>query len=83
MTTIVRTATVELTSDDARYILHALKEFKKACREKIDADEDGEGELTRMYADDIMQAKMVYEKISNAAEPVFGKDALVVSYELL
>lgn len=83
MTTTVRTVTVELTSDDARYILHALKEFKEACREKIDADEEGDGELTHMYADDIMQAKMVYDKINSAAEPVFGKEALVVSYELL
>jgi len=83
MTTTIRTVNVELTSDDARYILHALKEFKESCRKKIDADENGDEELTHMYADDIMQAKMVYEKINNAAEPVFGKDALTVSYELL
>jgi len=83
MTTMARTVIVELTSDDARYILHALEQFKKNCREKVDADEDGEGELTHMYADDIMQAKLIYEKVYNAAEPVFGNKALVVSYELL
>ena len=79
----VRTITVELTSDDTRYILHALSEFKKSCHEKIDKDESGEGELTHMYANDVMQAKMVYEKIAKIAEPVFGKNALVVSYESL
>lgn len=83
MMATVRTLTVELTSDDTRYILHALNEFKNACREKIEADESGEGEYTPMYADDLMQAKMIYEKINSIAEPVFGKDALVVSYELL
>lgn len=83
MTTTIRTVNVELTSDDARYILHALEEFKKSCRAKVDADEDGEDELTPMYADDIMQAKLIYEKIRAAAEPVFGEDALVVSYDIL
>lgn len=81
--TTVRTITIELTSDDARYILHALNEFKKMCHERIQADETGEGELTHMYANDVMQAKMIYEKINRIAEPAFGKDALVVSYEFL
>lgn len=81
--TTERTITVELTSDDARYILHALNEFKKMCHERIQADETGEGELTHMYANDVMQAKTIHEKINRVAQPAFGKDVLTVSYELL
>ncbi len=83
MNTTIRTVNVELTSDDARYILHALNEFKKQCKEKVDADEEGDDDLTHMYANDILEAKMVYEKINKIAEPEFGKEALQVSYELL
>lgn len=83
MSTTVRTVNIDLTCDDARYIMHALNEFKKHCREKVSADEDGDDDLTHMYANDIMQAKMVYEKLEKLAEPVFGKEALKVSYELL
>jgi hypothetical protein len=81
--TVRRTISIELTSDDVRYILHSLSEFKKQCKEKVDADEDGEDDLTHMYANDIMEAKMIYEKLDGIAEPVFGKEALKVSYELL
>jgi hypothetical protein len=79
----VRTVNVELTSDDARYILYALNEFKKQCKEKVDADENGDDDLTHMYANDILETKMVYEKINKISEPEFGKEALQVSYELL
>jgi len=83
MSTIQRTVKVELTSDDVRYILHSLSEFKKQCKEKVDADEDGDDDLTHMYANDIMEAKMVYEKIDKIAVPVFGENVLKVSYDLL
>lgn len=83
MSTIRKTINVELTSDDVRYILHSLSEFKNQCKAKVDADEDGEDDFTHMYANDIMEAKMAYEKIERIAEPVFGKEALKVSYELL
>ncbi len=83
MHTPVRTISVELTADDARYILHALSEFKKKCHAEISKDEEGDGDLTHMYANDVMHAKIVAEKIENIAMPVFGKEALVVSYELL
>jgi hypothetical protein len=79
----MRTITVEPTVDDTQYILHALNEFKQHGREKVEADETGDGELTPMYAGDIMQAKLIFDKINRIAEPVFGKDTLVVSYELL
>lgn len=83
MNTTTRTVSVNLTNDDARYILHALSEFKKMCKEKVEADEEGNDDLTHMYANDILATKMVFEKIEKLAEPVFGKEALVVSYELL
>lgn len=80
---VKRTVKVELTSDDARYILHALEHFKNHCHEKVEADEDGDDDLTHMYANDILEVKMIYEKIENIAKPVFGDDSLKVSYELL
>jgi len=83
MTTTVRSVSVELTSDETKYILHALQEFKEACRKKVELDEDGEDEMTHMYADDIMQAKLIYEKIEKIAAPVFGIESLKLSYELL
>jgi len=83
MSTQIRTVNIELTSDDTRYILHALEEFKKSCHEKIEQDEDGDGDFTHMYANDVMQVKIIYEKIAKVAEPVFGKESLKVSYELL
>jgi hypothetical protein len=83
MTTTVRSVTVELTADEARYVLHALSEFKAACHQKIETDEEGDGELTHMYANDVMQAKLIYEKIEKIAVPVFGKKSLEFSYELL
>jgi len=43
----------------------ALEQFKKLCHEKVDVDEDGDDDLTHMYANDIMEAKAVYEKIEN------------------
>ena len=81
--TEVRTVKVELTSDDVRYILHALREFKLACREKVDADETGDGDLTHFYANDIMEAKLIHEKIEGLAVPVFGEGVREFSYELL
>lgn len=81
--TEVRTVTVELTSEDVRYILHALREFKAACREKVDADESGDGDLTHMYANDVMQAKLIHQKIEALAVPAFGDGVLEFSYELL
>lgn len=83
MTTTIRSISVELTSDEAKYILHALDEFKLSCHSKIELDEDGDGDLTHMYANDVMQTKLIYEKIENMAVPIFGKDALKFSYELL
>jgi len=81
--TTVRTINVELTSDEAKYILHSLKEFKNSCNAKVQEDEEGDDDLTHMYANDVMQARIIYEKISNIATPVFGESSLVVSYELL
>ena len=79
--TYIRTISTELTSDDARYILHALNEFKLACRKKVEQDEDGD--MTHMYANDIMISSGIYKKLFDIAEPAFGKDQLVVSYEEL
>lgn len=81
--TTIRTVNVELTSDDVRYILHALNEFKKSCADKVAEDENGDGELTHMYANDVMYSRMLHEKLYNAAAPVFGESALEFSYELL
>lgn len=81
--TEVRTVTAELTSDEARYILHALREFKAACHEKVAADESGDDDLTHMYANDIIQAKLIHEKLEKLAVPVFGEGVLEFSYELL
>lgn len=81
--TEVRSVSVELTSDETRYILHALREFKAACHEKVAADEAGDGDLTHMYANDIMQAKLIHEKLERLAVPVFGDGVLAFSYELL
>ena len=83
MTTTIRSITVELTSEEAKYILHSLNEFKSSCHSKVELDEDGDDELTHMYANDIMQTKLIYEKIEKIAMPVFGEDALKLSYELL
>ncbi len=83
MSSKTRTVSVELTSNDARYILYALNEFKKQCNEKIDANEEGNDDLTRVYANDILEAKMVYEKVNKVANPEFGKEALQDFYELL
>ena len=83
MTTVVRSITVELTSDEAKYILHALNEFKLFSHSKVELDENGDDDLTHMYANDVMQTKLIYEKIENIAVPVFGADALKLSYELL
>ena len=81
--TIVRTINIELTSDEAKYILHALKEFKNSCNAKIQEDEEGDDHLTHIYANDVMQARIIYEKIFKMATPVFGESSLVVSYKLL
>ena len=83
MTTVKRSVEVELTSDEMRYILHALREFKAACHVKVDADEEGDGDLTHMYANDIMQCRLIIDKLEKIAVPVFGEKALTVSYELL
>ena len=81
--TTIRTVSVELTSDETKYILHALSEFKKSCKEKVANDEEGDDDLTHMYANDVMQARLIHEKLKNIAKPVFGESALVLSYELL
>lgn len=81
--TTVRTVNVELTCDETKYILHALNQFKTACAEKVQSDEDGDDDFTHMYANDVMQARIIHEKLSNLATPVFGESSLVLSYELL
>lgn len=81
--TEARTVTVDLTSDEVRYILHALREFKAECHKKVEADEDGDGDLTHMYANDVMQARLIHEKLENLAVPVFGGGVLEFSYDLL
>jgi len=81
MTTKVRIATIELTANDARYILHTLNEFTNSLHKIIEEDE--EGELAHMYANDIMHTKAIYEKVEKIAVRVFDKNALTVSYELL
>jgi len=81
--TTVRTINVELTSDEAKYILHALEELKASCAAKVEEDEEGDDDLTHMYANDVMQARLIHEKIYKVAEPAFGGSSLVVSYELL
>ncbi len=81
--TTVRTVNVELTCDEAKYILHALNEFKMACAAKVQEDEDGDDDFTHMYANDVMQARIIHEKLSSLATPVFGESSLVLSYELL
>ncbi|WP_444997161.1 hypothetical protein [Aliikangiella sp. IMCC44359] len=81
--TTVRTINVELTSDEAKYILHALKEFKESCSAKVKKDEEGDDDLTHMYANDVMQARMIHQKIFDIATPAFSEESLVVSYELL
>lgn len=81
--TTVRTINVELTVDEAKYILHALKELKESCAAKVEEDEDGDDDLTHMYANDVMQARLIHEKIYKIAAPAFGDSSLIVSYELL
>ena len=81
--TAIRTMEVELTSDDVRYILHSLNEFKLSCHEKVDEDEGGDGDLTHMYANDIMTVRGIYEKLHSSAKSVFPNDELKVSYEEL
>ena len=80
---VVRTVSVELTCDEAKYIFHALNELKTACAEKVQADEDGDDNFTHMYANDVMQARIIHKKLSSLAIPVFGEPSLVFSYELL
>ena len=81
--TEVRTVALDLTSEDVRYILHALREFKAACHAKVEADESGDGDLTHMFANDVMQARLIHEKIEKLAVPVFGDGVLEFSYDLL
>ena len=81
--TEARTVALDLTSDDVRYILHALREFKAARHAKVEADESGDDDLTHMYADDVMQARLIHEKIETLAVPVFGDCVLEFSYDLL
>lgn len=81
MTTTVRSINVDLSNDEVRYMLHALSQFKKSCHEKLAADEDGD--LTYMYANDIMETRLIYEKLEKLAVPEFGEDVLKFSYDVL
>jgi len=77
-----RSAHVELDADDARYILHALSLFKSECKQIISSlDEDDD--LVAMYGNDIMITKAIHERIWAICEPVFGRESLVVSHELI
>lgn len=77
-----RSALVELDVDDARYILHALLQFKTECKNTISSlDEDDD--LVAMYGDDIMMSTIVYNKVKAICDPVSGAENLVVSYDLL
>lgn len=81
--TTLRTVNVKLTNDEARYILHSLREFKKNCASKVEEDLEGDDERTHMYANDILEAQQILDKLEAAAVPVFGENKLEVSYELL
>jgi hypothetical protein len=77
-----RSVLVELDADDARYILHALLQFKSECKNTMNLlDEDDD--LVSMYGNDIMMANGIYEKVRSLCEPVFGSENLIVSHDLL
>jgi hypothetical protein len=78
-TTHIKTITVELSQSDAGYVLHALRELKQALRAKLEADE--EEERTHVYADDIMNAAAIHEKIASVAVAAFGSRVLEFSDE--
>ncbi len=78
----IKRVTIDLSEDEVRYILHSLNEFKAQCHQQIDEDEDSD--LAPMLADDIMQARLVHEKVLKHSIPVFGEGISdPVSYETL
>lgn len=82
--TTIKRVSYTFSEDEIRYILNSLSEFKSHRKQKVEEDEDCENDITPMYADDIMQARLIHEKISVKAISEFGEDiALPLSYETL
>lgn len=78
----IKRVSIDLSEDEVRYILHSLNEFKTQCHQKIDEDEDSD--LAPMLADDVMQARLIHEKILKTSTPVFGEGiSNPISYETL
>ena len=79
----LRSLNIDLTQRDVRYILHALNELMLKLDMEIKSDPDGEKDITPMYADDVLNLRDIHNRLKEKAVPVFGEDALTVSYETL
>lgn len=78
----VKSITVDLTEANARYVIQALKEFEEKCA-RIAHDENASEDDHFFYANDLMQANLVLEKIQKLAVEGFGSKVLNFSHEVL
>ena len=77
-----KTATVELTESNARYVLLALRELN-AKLEALAHDNDLDEDERFFHSNDLVEASRAYDKLEKAAVEVFGKAVLEHSHELL
>jgi len=80
--TILKSITVELTEDNTRYVLHALRTFKEKCQ-RIIQNENRTEDDEFFYANDIMHVALVQKEIKEMAVSTFGKQILNCGHETL
>lgn len=78
-----RSLNVELTQRDTRYIFYAINELMSKLEAEIQKDPEGHGNRTSMYADDVLNLRDIHNRLKEKSIPVFGEQALTVSYETL
>lgn len=82
--TEIKSISCEFSYDETVYLLNALEEFKNFRKKQVEQDENGELDITPMYADDILLARLIYEKISVIALQEFGENVTApLSYDTL
>jgi hypothetical protein len=80
--TMIKNINIELTESNSRSILQALSELKEKCQKVID-DEDGDEDEQFFFANDLMEANLIFNEIKKEAVDTFGESVLNFSHDTL
>ena len=80
--TILKGIAVELTKDNTRYVLLALREFEAKCYAIVHHEHATEDDIF-FYGNDLLDTALVHNKTKEMAVNAFGKQILNCSHETL